>query len=165
MLDTASFTTKSAFLKKNGVFLAVNCFFLIVFSGRGNSREWVVLGSMAPLSFLCTVQLGGRWSISSTALLAAVTLPGQLLSRGKRSTSKSQLLSDSSLPSLAYGEQTSTFLGGPAAVQTLQAQTRSRILMLGLCWNPVCLRGAGVRSCYRERCFFQVAKLKLNRAK
>lgn len=71
---------------------------------------------------------------------------GSCFPRGRGSTSKSRFLSDSSLPCLAcgcdrhqnllvMGEQTSTFLGGPAAVQTLQAQTGSRIPMLGLCWN------------------------------
>lgn len=69
---------------KGGWFWLFLWFFLLVFSGKGNSRERVVLGSMARFSFLCAGQLGGRWSISSTALLAAVMLPGQLLPQGKR---------------------------------------------------------------------------------
>lgn len=63
----------------------------------------MVLGSTAQVLFLCVGRLGGRWNISSPALPAAVTLPGQPLGWGKREHRQIPVSERPALPCLVWG--------------------------------------------------------------
>jgi len=111
LLDkVASFTVYGFFKKKLGLFSAVNWGFLSVFSGRRNSRGWVALGSLAQLVGFSTLanSVGDGASPPRRCWLPSRS-QGNCSTGERGRVSKSQFLSDPSLPCPVQGHDQAPF--------------------------------------------------------